>query len=316
MDHIKLAGAKESDLSSAAKSQADPGPPVGGSRRFVLHAKDWDAFIFDLDGVVTRTARVHAESWKRLFDDFLRRRAETTGEPFRPFDIATDYSHYVDGKPRFEGVESFLKSRGIDLPWGEPRDAEDKETIYGLGNRKNRYFHEHLARDGVDVFDTSVCFIRNLREAGIKTALVSSSRNAIVVLEAAGITQLFDTVIDGNELARLGLKGKPAPDLFLLAAERLGASPARAVVLEDAISGVEAGRAGRFGHVIGVDRRGEPDELREAGADIVVPDLALLELEGRRSGRRKDSPVTHALKSFDAIKSAPRRQAPERLSRL
>lgn len=236
--------------------------------------------IFDLDGVITQTARVHAEAWKRLFDDFLHERAQQMDLPFQPFDVGTDYPRYVDGKPRFEGVASFLQSRGIELPWGEPGDSEDAATIYGLGNRKNRYFHEHLARQGVEVFESSVRLLHALRNAGIKTALVSSSRNAGAVLEAAGLVDLFDARIDGVDLARLRLKGKPAPDLFLLAAERLGVVPARAAVVEDAVSGVEAGRAGRFRHVIGIDRYGMPQALRQAGADLVVPDLAFLKVEG------------------------------------
>ena len=248
--------------------------------RQVVDVRDFDAVIFDLDGVITRTARVHAEAWKRLFDDFLRERAVRMGAPFRPFEVDTDYPRYVDGKPRFEGVASFLKSRGIELPWGQPDDSEDAATVYGLGNRKNRYFHEHLAREGVEVFESSVRLLRALRRAGIKTALVSSSRNAAAVLEAAGLVDLFDTRIDGVDLARLHLKGKPAPDLFLLAAERLGVAPARAVVVEDAMSGVEAGKAGGFGHVIGIDRRGTPEALRQAGADFVVSDLAFLKVEG------------------------------------
>ena len=267
-----------------------------------LCVDEFDAAIFDLDGVVTRTARVHAAAWKHLFDDFLRARAGETGEPFRPFDADADYATYVDGKPRFDGVASFLKSRGIELPWGEPGDAEDKATIYGLGNRKNRYFRERLAHDGVDVFESSVRFLHELRETGIKTALVSSSRNAAAVLDTAGLTDLFDARIDGNDLARLALKGKPAPDLFLLAADRLGAAPKRAIVVEDAISGVEAGRAGGFAHVIGVDRRGVPEALRRAGADIVVPDLAFLALEGQSSRRGEGAPVPNALKSFDNIR--------------
>jgi len=263
-----------------------------------LSLKDFDAAIFDLDGVITRTARVHAAAWKRLFDDFLRARAHRTGEPFRPFDATDDYLRYVDGKPRFGGVASFLQSRGIELPWGEPNDGEDKATIYGLGNRKNRYFNEHLKRDGVEVFDPSVRLLLALRAAGIRTALVSSSRNAAAVLEAAGLTNLFDMRIDGNDLAQLGLKGKPAPDLFVLAAKRLGSEPSRSIVFEDAISGVAAGRAGGFGHVVGIDRRGAPEALLKAGADIVVSDLAELHVGGTMS---KEAPVKNALERFDEI---------------
>jgi trehalose 6-phosphate phosphatase len=242
-----------------------------------LGRADFDAGIFDLDGVITDTAKVHAEAWKRMFDDFLKARANETGEPFRPFEI-DDYTTYVDGKPRFDGVAAFLESRGIKLSWGNQSDGEDKATVCGLGNRKNRYFHEHLARFGVDVFESSVVLLKALRRAGIRTALVSSSRNALAVIEAAGLTALFDAHIDGNDLERLGLKGKPAPDLFLAAAERLETSPKRAFVVEDAISGVAAGRAGGFGLVIGIDRRGEPEGLAAAGADIVVADLKQVDL--------------------------------------
>ncbi len=249
-----------------------------GSGKHVLRGEDFDAVIFDLDGVITRTATVHAQAWKRLFDDFLRDRARDTGEPFNPFDSDSDYTRYVDGKPRLDGVASFLQSRGIALPWGEAGDGEDQMTIHGLGSRKNRYFREHLARHGVEAFDASVSLVRALRAAGIKTALVSSSRNTAAVLAAAGLTDLFDVRVDGNDLARLGLKGKPAPDLFLRAAEQLGVPAQRAIVVEDAISGVEAGRAGAFGLVIGVDRHGEPQALTRAGADMVVPDLAFVEV--------------------------------------
>ena len=254
-----------------------------------LSAEDIDAVIFDLDGVITDTAAVHAASWKRMFDDFLRAHARAAGEPFRPFDIDSDYALYVDGKPRFAGVASFLESRGIDLPLGGIDDAEDQATIHGLGNRKNGYFTEHLAKHGVEVFPASVDLIHALRAAGIRTALVSSSRNALAVLQAAGLTDLFDAIIDGNDLAELGLKGKPAPDLFLLAAERLGATPARAVVVEDAISGVAAGRAGDFGLVLGIDRRGEPQALSAAGADVVVSDLGQVTLAGDGARHRPNA---------------------------
>lgn len=267
-----------------SKRRTDRRATESGAHKHLLRADDFDAAIFDLDGVITDTAAVHARSWKRMFDDFLSARAGETGEPFRPFDVDSDYPLYVDGKPRFQGVASFLESRAIALPWGEESDGADKATIYGLGNRKNRYFREHLAGHGVAVFDTSVVLVRALRQAGNKTALVSSSRNAAAVLAAAGLVELFDAHIDGNDLAQLGLKGKPAPDLFLLAAERLGATPKRAIVVEDAISGVAAGRAGRFGLVIGIDRRGEPESLKQAGADVVVSDLgevALVEAKRR-----------------------------------
>lgn len=239
-----------------------------------VRAQDFAAAIFDLDGVVTRTARVHAASWQHLFDEYLRQCAVKTGEPFRPFDIDGDYRRYVDGKPRYDGVESFLRSRGITLPRGEPSDPPDRETVCGLGNRKNQYFHESLQQDGVEAFDSAVALIRRLRSRRIGTALVSSSRNARAVLETGGLEGLFDVVIDGNDIARLGLDGKPAPDLFLKAAELLGVEPERAIVLEDAVSGVQAGRAGGFGLVVGVSRRDQAAELKANGADVVVADLA------------------------------------------
>jgi alpha,alpha-trehalase len=239
-----------------------------------VRAQDFDAAIFDLDGVVTRTARVHAASWTHLFDEYLRQRAAETGEPFRPFDIERDYRRYVDGKPRYDGVESFLQSRSITLPRGEPSDPPDRETVCGLGNRKNQYFHESLQQDGVEAFDSAVALIRRLRNRRIGTALVSSSRNARAVLETGELEDLFDVVIDGNDIARLGLKGKPAPDLFVKAAELLGVEPERAIVVEDAVSGVQAGRAGGFGLVVGISRRDQAAELKASGADVVVADLA------------------------------------------
>ncbi|MGE0333942.1 MAG: trehalose-phosphatase [Gammaproteobacteria bacterium] len=252
--------------------------PCGACGDAGLRAADFDAAIFDLDGVVTRTARVHAASWKRLFDEYLQERPEKTGEAFRPFDIERDYGPYVDGKPRYDGVASFLQSRGIALPRGEPADPPGRETVCGLGNRKNRYFRDSLQRDGVDIFDSTVALIRRLRNRHIGTGLVSSSRNAHAVLKAAHVAELFDVVIDGNDIARLGLEGKPAPDLFLKAAERLGAEPGRAIVFEDAISGVQAGHAGGFGLVVGINRRHQAAELKSSGADVVVQDVADLHI--------------------------------------
>ncbi|MCP3054537.1 beta-phosphoglucomutase family hydrolase [Aurantimonas marianensis] len=242
-----------------------------------LRVEDFDAAIFDLDGVVTRTARVHAAAWKRLFDEYLEQRAERAGEPFRPF-LDDDYRRYVDGKPRYDGVRSFLQSRGITLAFGKPTDPPDRETISGLGNRKNQFLQESLERGGVEVFDSTVILIRTLRGYGVKTALVSSSRNARAILASADLTTLFDVCVDGTDAARLELKGKPAPDIFLAAAEALGVQRTRAVVFEDAISGVEAGRAGGFGLVVGVDRADQAPALRTAGADLVVADLAALHL--------------------------------------
>ena len=239
----------------------------------------FDAVIFDLDGVVTRTARVHAASWKRLFDEYLQARAARTGGEFRPFDAGEDYLQYVDGKPRYDGVRSFLESRGIQLEWGSPEDGAEPETVCGLGNRKNALFRAELAEHGVEPYESTIAFIHELRAHGIKTAIISSSKNCAAVLEAVGATDLFDAKVDGVESARIGIKGKPAPDIFLEAARRLEVEPARAVVVEDAISGVQAGRAGAFGCVIGVNRGGDPARLAENGASIVVSDLAEVGLE-------------------------------------
>ncbi|SDY81831.1 trehalose 6-phosphatase [Citreimonas salinaria] len=224
--------------------------------------------IFDLDGVVTHTAQVHFAAWKRLFDAFLAARGDAA------LFNEDDYRRYVDGLPRYDGVMAFLHARGIGLPHGEPSDPPEAETICGLGNRKNRYFREALEREGVEVYQDTLALIERLRADGVGTALVSSSRNARAVLEAAGLTRLFDVILDGSDAAVEGLKGKPAPDIFLAAAARLGVEPTHAFVVEDATSGVAAGRAGGFGLVVGLDRSGQADALREAGADVVLPDLA------------------------------------------
>jgi beta-phosphoglucomutase family hydrolase len=244
-----------------------PGPIAEG--RF-------DAVLFDLDGVLTATAKLHATCWKKMFDEYLQQRAAATGEPFQPFEIATDYKQYVDGKLRYDGVRGFLESRSINLPWGDPEDPPDRETVCGLGNRKNELIQEALATGGVEVFESSIALVRQLRDAGIKTAVVSASKNCEAILRAAGIADLFDTRVDGIVAARLELPGKPAPDTFLEAARQLGAEPERAVVVEDAVSGVQAGRAGGFGLVVGVDRKGDPEALRNNGADVVVADLSEL----------------------------------------
>jgi len=241
---------------------------------------DYDAFIFDLDGVVTRTAKVHAAAWKELFDEYLSHRAQREGQTFQPFAIDTDYLRYVDGKPRYEGVRSFLESRGITLSYGSPEDQPNKETVCGLGNKKNQLFHELLKRHGVEVYRSTVELIRQLRSKGFKTAIVSSSKNCSAVLEAAHIVDLFDTQVDGVDAERLGLKGKPAPDIFLEAANRLGVDPQRAVVAEDAIAGVKAGSSGKFGLVIGVDRGKQEQALKNNGADVTVADLAEITVSG------------------------------------
>ncbi len=239
-----------------------------------LSPRDYDAVLFDLDGVLTKTASVHAAAWKKLFDGFLEQRAVQAGEPFVPFDIDTDYPRQVDGKSRYDGVAAFLASRGIELPMGSAEDGPEVQSVRALGNLKDRYFLQHLEQHGVEPYEAAIALVRNLRAQEIKTAVVSSSNNCAAVLEAVGIAQLFDTRVDGTDITRLELKGKPAPDAFLEAARRLGTEPSRAVVVEDAIVGVAAGRAGRFGCVVGVDRREQAQALRDAGADVVVTDLA------------------------------------------
>ena len=233
-----------------------------------------DAVLFDLDGVVTKTAAVHAAAWKQLFDEYLRRRAQREGGPFRPFDADSDYRLYVDGKPRYDGVRSFLSSRGIVLDEGEAGDPPDRETVHGLGNRKDGYFADHLVTHGAETYEGTLSLIRELRSRGIKTAVVSASKHCPDVLNAAGIAGCFDARVDGNDAEALRLAGKPAPATYLEASRRLGAAPARAVVVEDAIAGVQAGRAGGFGLVIGVNRSASRGALLENGADVEVRDLS------------------------------------------
>jgi len=233
----------------------------------------FDAVLFDLDGVLTSTAEIHAAAWKRMFDDYLRKRGGMGGESFRPFDIATDYKLYVDGRPRYEGVQTFLESRNIRLPRGTSDSPPGEETVCGLGNAKDHMVQAAIDAGKVQSFPASIEFARRVRARGIKTAVVTSSRNCDAVLQAAGIDDLFEVRVDGRAIEDEGLRGKPAPDSFLRAAERLAVSPSRAVVVEDALSGVEAGRAGRFGLVIGIDRHGDGDALRRHGADVVVNDL-------------------------------------------
>lgn len=255
-----------------------------------MRLADFDAVIFDMDGVVTDTAAVHAAAWKRLFDEFLETRTGPSEPPQPPFDIEDDYRQFVDGKPRYDGVRDFLSSRGIRLPEGDPTDPPERETICGLGNRKNSYFLARLREDGTAAFPSSVDLVRALRDAGTRCAVISASRNMVEVLRAAGIEELFDARVDGRDTDELGLPGKPHPAVFQEAARRLGATPARAVVVEDAIAGVEAGRSGGFGLVIGVDRHADPDPLRAAGADLVVSDLGELE-PGRELDLRQDGAV-------------------------
>jgi beta-phosphoglucomutase family hydrolase len=234
------------------------------------------ACLFDLDGVLTQTAKVHAKAWKQMFDEFLKSWAERHGTEFVQFDEHDDYDEYVDGKPREDGVRDFLASRGIHLPEGSPDDPPESETVYGLGTRKNDLVLEVIRRDGVEAYEGSVRYLKAARDAGLRRAVVSASHNCKDVLEAAGIADLLEARVDGNTTAERHLKGKPHPDTFLAGAEALGVQPAQAAVFEDALAGVAAGRAGKFGFVVGVDRVGQRDALRQHGADIVVDDLAEL----------------------------------------
>jgi beta-phosphoglucomutase family hydrolase len=231
------------------------------------------ACLFDLDGVLTQTAKVHAAAWKKMFDAYLRDRAARRGEKFVPFDAGADYNEYVDGRPRADGVRTFLAARGIELPEGSPGDPPEKETVAGLGNRKNELVMALIKRDGVEPYAGSVRYVNAARKAGLRTAVVSASANCRDVLVAAAIEDLFDVRIDGVVADREHLHGKPAPDTFLAGAKAVGVEPRQAVVFEDALAGVAAGRAGKFGYVVGVDRVNHAAALREHGADVVVGDL-------------------------------------------
>ncbi|HVA07560.1 MAG TPA: beta-phosphoglucomutase family hydrolase [Acidimicrobiales bacterium] len=234
------------------------------------------ACLFDLDGVLTETAKVHAAAWKEMFDAFLKARSYKSGDPFVAFDEVADYDHFVDGKPREDGTRSFLESRDIDLPEGAAHDQPGAMTINGLGNAKNEIVLRMIHKDGVEAYPGSVHYVEAVRAAGLRRAVVSSSANCADVLVAAGIAELFEVRIDGVTVETEHLAGKPAPDTFLAAARALGVTPGQAVVFEDALSGVEAGRAGQFGYVVGVDRVGQAKALRAHGADVVVADLAEL----------------------------------------
>jgi len=231
------------------------------------------ACLFDMDGVLTRTAEVHAAAWKAMFDAYLRGRSAKTGEPFDPFDPVGDYATYVDGRPRCDGVHSFLSSRHIYLPRGFRCDPPGTETLHGLGNRKNELLVSLIRSNGVKPYEGSVRYVRAARDAGLRCAVVSSSTNTQEVLVAAGIEGLFEIVIDGTVARREHLRGKPAPDTFLAGARALTAEPTQAAVFEDALAGVAAGRAGGFGVVVGVARNGQRAALLAGGADVVVSDL-------------------------------------------
>ena len=236
----------------------------------------YDAVLLDLDGVITDTANMHAACWKQMFDEYLQKRAGERGEQFCPFELATDYRLHVDGKPRFDGVRDFLTARGIQLPEGSPDDAPQAETVCGLGNRKNELVNKVIEEVGVEPYEGTVKLIHQLRDQGFKIAVVTSSQNCEAVLKAAKLDAFFEVRVDGNTIHAQQLAGKPAPDTFLTAAQQLGVDPKRAVVVEDAISGVEAGCNGNFGLVIGVARRGNAEELRHHGAHLVVNDLGEL----------------------------------------
>jgi beta-phosphoglucomutase family hydrolase len=236
----------------------------------------YDAVLFDLDGVITNTAKVHAACWKQMFDEYLQKRTTQRGEALSPFDLDVDYKLYVDGKPRFDGVRDFLKSRGIQLSEGSPNDAPELETVGGLGNRKNDLVNAVIEREGVEPFEGSVRLIDQLDRDGFKIAVVTSSHNCMTVLKAAKLDHFFKVRVDGDVMDAQSLAGKPAPDTYLAAVKLLGAEPSRAVVIEDAIAGVEAGARGKFGLVVGVARRGNPEVLAQHGAHLVVSDLSEL----------------------------------------
>lgn len=231
------------------------------------------AVIFDLDGVVTKTALVHGVAWKEMFDEYLKSREKRFGEPFKEFTHENDYLPYVDGKPRYKGVQSFLESRGVTIPFGDPSDSWESETICGLGNKKNVVFKKILERDGIEQYDSTIELIKQLKEAGIRIGVASSSKNCKMVLENTGLIKYFETRVDGIVSAELGLKGKPEPDIFTMAADNLGINYKDAVVVEDAVSGVQAGAKGNFGMVIGLARENNEKELASNGADVVYKDM-------------------------------------------
>jgi alpha,alpha-trehalase len=257
------------------------------STDFTLTKETCDGVIFDLDGVITQTAKVHAKAWKALFDTYLENRAARENQEYIPFDADKEYRTYVDGKPRYDGVESFLKSRGIDLPRGNPSDDPGKETIYGLGNKKNEIFNAFLQKEGPTVYEDTLSLIYELKKQGWKMAVISASKNCIAVLEAVGISDWFDTVVEGVLSQELGIKGKPKPDIFFEAARRMDASVRRTAVFEDATSGVSAAKKGGFYRVIGVNRADNEDMLKKAGADVVFSDLCGIRINDRRPVRKK-----------------------------
>lgn len=240
----------------------------------------YDAVLFDLDGVLTTTEKIHSACWKKTFDEFLRTQATKSVEKFVSFSETDDYLRYVDGKPRYEGVRGFLLSRGIELPEGNRNSPSGEQSVFGLGNRKNQLFRETLEKEPPGIYETSVALARRLKEAGVRLAVVSSSRNCRAVMAAAGIEELFEVIVDGVTAAERGLRGKPEPDTFIEAASVLGSKPERSIIIEDAAAGVAAGARGGFGLVIGVARKHNENELLSSGADVVVSDLGELGVEG------------------------------------
>ncbi|MBS3819053.1 trehalose-phosphatase [bacterium] len=269
-----------------------------------------EAVVFDMDGVITQTAKVHARAWKKLFDRYLQWRNDKYKEHNESFDIEKDYSKYVDGIPRYDGVKNFLSSRNIELEYGDPSDPPGKETICGLGNQKNQFFNDKLKTDGVDVYEDSVEFIKFLRSRNIQTAVVSSSKNCSAVLEAAGIKDLFDAQVDGTDISQHGLKGKPAPDIFIEACKRLGVQTEKAAVLEDAILGVTAAGKSNFLYVVGVDRIGHPEHLKNKGADVVVSDIRSLYKNSSSEPSAKGKEIPSALNEFSQIMQGVNGQTP------
>jgi len=246
-----------------------------------IRVADFDAALFDMDGVVTQTAVVHAAAWKQLFDEYLEQRRARGAPDVAPFDVGEDYRAYVDGRPRYDGVEAFLASRGIRLPPGDQNDPPDRETIRGLGNRKDVYFWERVRKEGVRAYESTVELIGEMRRLGRKTGIFSASRNAEAVLNTAGVRELFDAKMDGNDAEARGLRGKPDPAMLLALSAALGTEPARGIVFEDAIAGVQAGQSGGFGMVIGINRGAPPGTLLSHGADREVADLAEVRLVPR-----------------------------------
>ena len=269
--------------------------------KFVLMSRRFDAVIFDLDGVITDTASLHAAAWKEMFDDVLEIVHDPAGGKQAPFDKNADYLRYVDGKPRQAGVVDFLASRKIKLPEGQSDDPPDKLTVHGIGNRKNQLFNQKLKEDGADVYDSSIHLIRDLRAHKVRTAVVSSSKNCRTILETTGISDLFDTIVDGRDAAEQNLVGKPAPDIFLAAARQLGVRPQRTAVVEDALAGVEAGKRGHFACVIGVDRNDQGGALAEHGADVVVTDLCEISIDEPSTAEGAEKGLPSALQHVNEI---------------